>query len=72
MLMLSYGEMSICGKFIYVQRRELGCLGAPGAIAQQTQDVEGFMDRELGPGHTPAPIGHVQEVLPRLGSVEVT
>ena len=57
---------------VHVQRKYLGHPGALGAIAQQTQDVEGFMDRELGPGHTPAPIGHVQEVLPRLGSVEVT
>ena len=29
------------------------------------------MDRELGLGHTPAPIGHVQEILPRLSSAEV-
>ena len=56
---------------VHVQRKDLGHLGALGAIAQQTQDVEGFMDQELGQGHTPAPISHVQEVLPRLRNVEV-
>ena len=70
MLMLSYGER-VFVEGSCTQWRELGCLGAPGATAQQTKDVEGFMDRELGLGHTPAPIGHVQEILPRLSSAEV-